>query len=280
MRFLNIAQRLYLEPWGIVPQMHEKLCEIFQAHLDKSAHDLEGISANFGPSEKESNSEMMGSGIAVIPIQGVISHRVSDIVKSSGVTDVLDIAADITKAVEEESVRGIILDIDSPGGSITGVPETAKLIREAAETKPIGAYTDSQIASAAFWLASGADAIVATQSASIGSIGLFVALLDRSKAFEKEGLKQELITSGEFKAIGLPGLPLSEKQRDFLQEGVDEAFAWFVAAINVKRDIPKSIMDGRDFFAEKALEFDLIDRVGDSADALSELEGLIGESNG
>jgi len=281
MKFARIAQILYTEPWLITPVMHHRLCEIFQAHVDGSAHDIDGIVNAFKHDDEEEKKRSNGfqslSNFAIITIHGVIGRKVGDMEKSSGVLDINDVEHALKAALIDDSVEGIMLDIDSPGGAVTGVPELATFIQGVSEHKPIVAFTDGQMNSAAFWLASGADAIIATKSSEIGSIGVFLAILDRSKEFDMKGLKPELIKSGEFKGMGLPGLPLSDSHRAVLQAGVDKVFAWFSAAVNEKRSIPAEAMDGRSFFAEDAIKFDLIDKVGNIEDAFMELEDMINQ---
>ena len=167
--FANSTQNLPLE----------RLCDILDAHMTGIAHDPDGIVSQFVQQEPDAGSPTkieIVDGVAVIPVHGVIGHGYSTMLNSSGVLSVDVLGALVTEAVENEMVRGIMLDVNSPVGTVTGVPEAAKLIRDATAVKPVVAFTDSLMASAAMWLASGANAIYATQSASVGSIGVYMRL--------------------------------------------------------------------------------------------------------
>lgn len=107
--------------------------------------------------------------------------------------------------------------------------------------------------SAAYWIASQADAIFATPSARVGSIGVLMPMLDESKAFEQAGLKVELFAAGKFKSIGVAGTSITDEQRAWLQAQVDETYADFKAAVLARgRRITPDVMEGQCFSGRKA----------------------------
>lgn len=283
MRFARIAEALYLDPWLIAPSMHGVLCRIFEAHLNGSAHMAEGIVAKW-ESARHHDMETAGrtdsappGNIAVVPIHGVIGKGVRDLEKSSGVTDVGDIAKDIRKAVEAENVAGILLDIDSPGGTVTGVPELASRIAAAATLKPVVAFTDGEMNSAAYWLGSQANAVYSAPSATTGGIGVYQAFLDEAGAYQMSGRRYDVFKSGRFKAMGIPGTSLTDDQRAMLQANIDKVFGWFKTAVTAQRNIPATAMQGQTFRADEAMANDIIDRVGTQEDAISEIMDMAEE---
>jgi ClpP class serine protease len=151
------------------------------------------------------------------------------------------------------------------------------MIAALAERKPVVAYTNHQMASAAYWLASQASEIFAERSADIGSIGVYLSLLDESGRFANDRIRREVFKTGRFKGMGLRGTELSSDQRQLLQARVDEIFGWFREAVTEGRAgaVPASAMEGQSFYAEEAKTNGLIDAVGSLADAEAELKALI-----
>lgn len=277
MKFTNILYKLYVDPWAIVPAMHRTLCDIVRDHVTGAAHEVGGRAETFIPKESSGAPiDQQANGIARIEIAGVIGRRLGDIEKSSGGLDLLDVSKAIQAAVDNPKVGGILLVFDSPGGVVAGVPETAEQIRMAAKQKPVVALASGLMASAAYWLGSQATMVMAESSGQVGSIGVYQAFLDESRNYASDGLTVELFKSGKFKGMGISGLSLTDDQREYMQGRVDKIFGWFKTAVNTNRDIPESAMDGRVFFADEALDLDMIDAIGDEAAAIAELRALTG----
>jgi len=275
MKFLHILQSLWCEPWLIKPEMHRTLCDIVESHYNGDAHKEGGIASAFADEQDDGAPKMdIIDSMAIIPIHGVIGKNVHPIVKSSGVVDVEDITRLIHQALDNPTIRGILYDVNSPGGSITGTPELAELVRDATKIKHSVAFTDQLMASAAYWISAGTDAIYASPSSNVGSIGVYMAWLDSSRWMEDNGLKTELIKHGKFKAIGLSGTELNAEQRAHLQVQVDEIFNWFSGWVTEFRDIPDEAMEGQVFMGKDAINSNLIDAVGSVDDALNELKDL------
>ena len=134
------------------------------------------------------------------------------------------------------------------------------------------------MASAAYWLASGADIILASQSAQVGSIGVYMAWMDDSRAMEMKGYRAELIKRGKFKGMGVSGTSLSDDARALLQNSVDQVYGWFTGHVKLFReDISQEAMEGQTFFAADAKEQDLIDAIGTREDAMRQINEMIEE---
>ncbi len=270
-RNLNrIAAAVYSEPWLILPSQHAVIRGIVEAHITGEAHLPDGCASMFEskPPEEAGHGYTIRDGVAVVPAVGTLALRVGMLEAMSGMTDFLDIQHAIEDAAADPQAEAILLAIDSPGGTYTGTPETATLI--ATTDKPIVAFTDSGMASAAYWLGSQAEAIVATESARVGSIGVYMALLDESVAYTQAGFKQELFKSGKFKGMGMPGVPLTDDQRELLQRSVNDIFEDFRdTVLNQRPDVPADAMEGQTFRADEALELGLIDQIGGIGAALT-----------
>ena len=143
--------------------------------------------------------------VAVIPIVGTISHRIQPMQETSGGISVLEIQREFRTMMAEPSVSTILLEIDSPGGAVPGIPELADEIFAARSKKRIVAVANSMSASAAYWLASAAGEVVVTPSGEVGSIGVYAMHLDESVALEAAGLKPTFISAGKFKTNGKKG---------------------------------------------------------------------------
>lgn len=199
------------------------------------------------------------NGVATISISGPLMRKPSLYMQVIGeATDFLEIEAAIAQAGNDPSVKTVMLDVDSPGGTVNGTAECAAAIAELAKKKFVYAYTGGMMCSAAYWLASQCNAIYCTSSASVGSIGVILAFADVSKMYADMGVKMEVLTSGKHKGAGTPGTSLSDEQRELLQARIDEMGADFRAAVTARgRKIPADAMEGQVFSGKGAQKVNL-----------------------
>ena len=202
-------------------------------------------------------------GVGIVPIVGVIGKGLSPLEKMMGAVDVNDVSAAIDAFAANPEVEKVALQISSPGGTVTGVEELANKVRNL--SKPTLAYTDSEMASAAYWIASAADRVVASPSSTVGSVGVYIAIPDYSKAAEMQGIKMVVIKSGKFKGAGIEGTSLNEDQISNLQSSVDTIHAEFKDAVNMKRKMVKAeAMEGQTFSGKQAAAQGLVTGLADS----------------
>jgi len=202
-------------------------------------------------------------GTGVIPIVGVIGKNLSPIEKMTGGCDVTDISAAIDNMSQNPQCSRIALQISSPGGTVTGVEELANKVRNL--SKPTMAYTDTEMASAAYWIGAAADKVVASPSSSVGSIGVYMVIPDYSEAAKAEGIKMVVIKSGKLKAIGVPGLPITAEEQAHLQEGVDAIYNDFASSVLMTRKMVKAEdMQGQVFSGKQAASKGLVTGLADS----------------
>lgn len=215
-------------------------------------------------------------GIGIIRIHGPLM-RDPDLISSLlfGATDMDQVAEAIQEAVAQDTVKSILLDIDSPGGTVNGTPELAQAVADAAKLKSIHAFSAGQMCSAAYWIASQCDAVYATPSARVGSIGVMLPFIDSAEKFRSQGLKVEVFAAGKFKGMGTPGVSLSEEQRALIQSDIEEVAADFKSAVLARgRKIPDEAMEGQSFSARKAQRFNLAGTVKSRDEVIARLRSI------
>jgi len=202
----------------------------------------------------------------------------------SGGTSTEKFADSFRQAVADPAIKAIVLEVDSPGGQVDGVPELADEIAAARGQKKIIAVANTQMASAAYWLASQADEVVATPSATIGSVGVLWPHTEISEAQKQAGIKTTLITAGKYKAEGSPLEPLTTEARTHMQSMVDAAHDQFIKAVARGRRTSQAAVregfgEGRVFDARTSVKMGLADRMATLEEVLEGL-GANASSNG
>jgi signal peptide peptidase SppA len=223
------------------------------------------IRAALGGSAAAPASRSVGS-TAVIPIFGALAHRMGMFSEFSGGTSYTAVRAALRGALTDTNVSSILLEIDSPGGNVDGLPELADEIYAARGQKPIGAIANTLSASAAYWLGSQVDDFAVTPSGVVGSVGVYMMHIDESQMNEKVGLAITYISAGEHKTEGNPDEPLSEDARGYLQSQVDAIYGQFIAAVArgrgaAKKAVRETYGQGRVLMAEPALKVGMVDRI-------------------
>jgi signal peptide peptidase SppA len=268
MKYPRILSALRSAKWAATPATIQAVADALGAHLRGAALVPDRMPGTVEEPQKAAGDNVAG-GVAVIPVYGVIGRHLSSMETECGGCDVETVGAALDAAIASASVSAIVFDIDSPGGVVAGVPELAAKICEANAIKPCFAFTGGQCCSAAYWIASGCTGIFATKSADLGSIGVYVALCDDSEWWTKQGYKLELIKAGEFKAMGISGKPLSDKERAMIQSDVDAIYAMFTGDVRASRDgVQNEAMQGQTFMGEAAVAANLADEIVPSLDAL------------
>jgi signal peptide peptidase SppA len=202
-------------------------------------------------------------GIGIIPVVGVIGKGLSPLEKMMGAVDINDLSDQVDAMAADPAVEKIAFQVSSPGGTVTGVEELANKIRNLG--KPTMAYTDSEMASAAYWISSASDKVTASPSSSVGSIGVYMAIPDYSEAAKMAGIKMVVLKSGKFKGAGIEGTSLNEDQMQNLQASVETIHSEFKEAVNMKRKMVKAeAMEGQTFSGKQAAAQGLVTGLADS----------------
>lgn len=220
-------------PWAITPEMHDEVRNIYATHLRGEKISLEGIENRIGkPLQNQQQGYDVINGSAVIPVEGVIAKRMNLFSRISGGCSTQLIERDIKDALDDPSVQQIILNIDSPGGTIDGTFELANFVFNQRGRKPIIAYTDGIMMSAAYAIGAAADKIyISGDTAMVGSIGVVASHQDISKWEERIGVKTTEIYSGKYKRLLSNHEPLSSEGRESMQATVDHLFSVFVDSV-------------------------------------------------
>ena len=226
--------------------------------------------------EKHSTSQLLSveDGIGVVSIEGPILRK-PDIFDRVilGATSSGEIGSAIREAAGRDDIKAVMLDIDSPGGTVAGTPELAAAVASLNDRKPVYAFSCGQMCSAAYWIASQARAVYATPSAQVGSIGVVQAVIDDSAALAADGIKVEVFSVGKYKAMGAPGTPLTDDQRGLIRSNLEETARDFHAAVLARgRSIPPAAMEGQTFSGRQAQRMNLAGLVPDRAEAVRRLK--------
>ncbi|HSV73473.1 MAG TPA: S49 family peptidase [Chthonomonadales bacterium] len=212
-------------------------------------------------------------GVAVVPVYGVLAKNLSAWEEDcGGGTDINAPMEALRQALAAPEIQKIALDMDSPGGEVTGIPEFASAIAAAAQVKRVEAFTDAGACSACYWLASQCSAFHVTRSSTVGSVGTYLAWLDESIKMELEGVALQLFAAGKHKGIGLPGRPLSTDDRALLQARVDRINGWFTSSVqhgraqalcvaDIAEVIDPACLEGQTFSGEQAIENGMADSI-------------------
>jgi signal peptide peptidase SppA len=258
--------------WLIKPESFEVLARKFTQfhwmHTDRTdaVENLKKEMVSFRAKKESQDLYNLRNGIAIIPISGPLSKRMSFFSFLMGGSSFAYISKAFRSAIDDPEVEGIVLRIDSPGGTISGTEALGDLIFSARDKKPIIAFADGMMASAAYWIGSAADAIVGESTADIGSIGVLMIHQDFSKMDEKRGLKITYLTAGKYKALGNDAEPLGEFARSVFQDELDYIYEIFINTVarnrGIEGDQALDMADGRIFIGQQAKDIGLIDYVG------------------
>jgi signal peptide peptidase SppA len=204
-------------------------------------------------------------GTAVIPIIGAITKRPTSFGDLFGEAAIMTIQKGLSLALKDDSVHSVLLQIESPGGEMTGVADLADAIYKANDVKRVVSFGDGMMASAAYYLGSQAGTVLMDQGGWTGSMGVYTVLQDYSKMYEDRGIDTYVVKSGDFKGIGVRGSKITEKQRNYMQDRVNVVHNQFVNAVargrNLKPEQVSKLADGKSFIAADALKRKLIDGI-------------------
>jgi len=242
-------------------------------------------------------SFLFGDRIAILEVHSVIGQGT---VYREGNTDRLKKL--VMRWADDSSIKGMVLDINSPGGTVTPTWELFEAIEYfKSQGKPVYAAMGETAASGGYLVAMSADEIYATQSTLTGSIGVIFSLMGYEELFNKIGLEARPIKSGDFKDIGSGTRPITEPEKELLQELIDNIYEQFLEVvlenrmeavrdrIAVERGVTPSevsdsdveaevrrLCDGRIFSGEQAFNYGMVDKVGFRDDAVRDLKAALG----
>lgn len=277
MKYDRIVSYITEWPWAITEGKLEAIKDLIALRVNGFTLTPQEIEARIGEKRNGSGSTIAGDGaVAVVPVFGMLAHRMNLFTDFSGGTSTERLAEDIRELTEDESIETIVLDIDSEGGIIEGIPELWSVIFQARQKKRIIASANALAASAAYWLATAAHEIVVTPSGSVGSIGVLNIHMEESKAIEDSGVTVTVTKAGKYKGEGNPFEPLTDDAKGYIQNRVDEAYSMFVRDVAKGRgvsvgEVRKGFGEGRLVSAKDAVEAKMADKIGTLHQTLARL---------
>ncbi|MEM1213792.1 MAG: S49 family peptidase [Planctomycetota bacterium] len=278
-RFARLTD--YFGPWAIHTPVGVGLFEKTRG-MDLQAHVAERRQAPALQTQHvramDGTGQGVGGGVQLIRLDGVLMKHVNSL--DDG-TSTVQARNEIRRAAADPFVDGIMLVIDSPGGTCSGTADLAMDVAAAAAVKPVHVHVEDLCASAGYWVASQADRISANNgTAWIGSIGTYLGLYDFSGLAAKEGVEAVLFSTGPLKGAGFPGAKITDAQREHFQERVDGLQLEFSAAVAAGRGLPVervtpglegTLATGGVWGANEAMELGLVDAVEDFDTAMAAL---------
>jgi len=194
------------------------------------------------------------------------------------ITDYLDTVSIISEATKDESIKAVVIDVDSPGGAVGASQEIYRTIEKSREKKPVIVSMGNVAASGGYYISAPANVIYANPGTITGSIGVIIQHVDVSEILNKFGVKVNTIKSGANKDILYPTKPLLPEQKALLEKTVMDVYDQFLDAIvryrPIKKDVLKSYADGRVFSGNEAKALGLVDKIGNIQDAILEAKKL------
>jgi protease IV len=217
-----------------------------------------------------------GDKIVVITMRGLIS---SSLPGNVGDTMVEDMRLALQQARDDDHVRAIVLEIDSPGGEVTASDAIYNWVVKTRAKKPIVVYMDSLAASGGYYVACGGKYLMANETTITGSIGVIIQTLNYEQLFNKVGLASVVFKSGKFKDMLSGTRPITPEERDYIQNFVMKTYDKFLGIVARERNLPadglrNSVADGRILSGKDALDNKLIDGVGQIEDAFTKAKEL------
>ena len=263
----NNTVNLMNSSWAIVPE-----------RLDGIQKTLANNAMGNVPLAQEAPTYRIDKGVAIIPITGVLTKRPTILQSLFGGTSMEAVANQLRQAVSNPLVSSIVLDVDSPGGTVDGTGDLADAVAQIRKSHPVVAFVDGIMASAAYWIGSQADWVICPNTGEVGSIGVVQSHHDYSGADEQAGVKRSFIYAGKYKTAGSNSAPLSRDDAAYLQAGVDYIYSMFVDSVSKTRNLSVAQIiatQGKIYIGDQARTADLVDEVGSIEQAINKARTLV-----
>lgn len=267
---ITAANAILNEAWAIQPVALETMFAIAMREHEYADGNLQALEQKLGRPLDNTQAAYVRDGVAVIPVTGPMFRHANIFTRISGATSYSTLATDIQAAADNPSVNHIVLKIDSPGGAVNGASQLAQYIKDT--SKPVTAFIDGTGASAAYWLASAADTIIASDTAMVGSIGVQMGLTIPT---EPKGVKSLRFVSSQSPLKNAD--PESDAGAASLQKTVDDLASVFIESVARNRGITAETViqnygQGDVFVAQDALNRGMIDGVNTFEGLISSLQ--------
>ena len=250
--------------WALEAQNLIEIQGIFQTHLRGDKIDIVGVEARLGRplANEQKKYTVREGGVAVLAVEGVLAPKANLFTEISGGASTQMLGNQMRSAMADSSVRSLVLEIDSPGGSVFGTPELSDIIFEGCKVKPIISVATAQMCSGALWVGTSANAsYLSSPMVQAGSLG--VVMRRSYQPADASGPVVEEITAGKYKRVGSPDKPLNKDEKAYYQAQADHMYVVFATAmaknLGVSVDIVLDRMaDGRVFIGQQAIDCGLV----------------------
>jgi len=265
-KYDRIFAQLFNRPWLVTQEMMLTMIEIANREVD-----IEAVQARFSQPLVNTERATVRDGVAIIPVSGPIFPKANLMTEYCGATSVESVARDLTVAMEDDEVNSIILNVDSPGGHVTGINELANMIRSYSADKPIHGYSGGTAASAGYWLLSACSDVTIDATARVGSIGVVVGLPPK----EEGGTVEIVNTASPNKRVDYT----TKEGKAVVVEELDALAGVFISSIAEFRGVTESVVT-KDFgkggilVGSDAVKVGMADRIGSFEELLSEKEEI------
>jgi signal peptide peptidase SppA len=265
--YSHIMDKIMGTPWVITPESLQTILSIMDRKI--AGEDIDTSEYAFGPMQGDhltDSQEGPVTPVGVLNINGPIFPKANMMTQMSGATSVEKLQSDFRQMLSDDTIKSIVLNIDSPGGMSDLIMEMGDEIYSARGQKPIVAVANTTACSAAYWLGSQAEKLFVTPSGQVGSVGVYTVHQDKSAQQEKEGVSTTMISAGKYKVEGSPFGPLSDDAKEHMQERVDETYSEFISAVARGRGTTDDIVkeaygSGRTYHAKTALAMNMVDGI-------------------
>lgn len=306
-RYAHFLSNLVSHPWAMEPGALATLCSVVKRRILADSQTMaQGQSQasivndgwrnsqNHGgvawfaeeftaaiPGQTASAIARKAGRVAVLPVRGVMGYRLGTMEEFSGGTSTERLSQALTQLRGDSSVKAIVMDFDTPGGTTNGIMEIADAVYGARGDKPIIAQVNPMAASAGYWLATQADEVVLTPSGDVGSIGVLAIHEEISKFLSENGVTETIVRSSQYKAELNPYEPLTAEARAYMQQRVDEFDAHFHDAVArgrgaSVRTVREDFGRGRMLGASAAVAAGMVDRVATMEQTLNRFGATMG----
>lgn len=254
----------YFGPWCMEPT-RLRAAAAAASQIDWATHETRASSGGTGEGDYERDGDT-----AIVRIAGPMMKQESSL---GGNTSTVRVRRALRSIARTDAIKSVLLVIDSPGGTYAGTSDLAKDIASLAKRKPVIAYVEDIAASAAYWVASQASRIIASETSEIGSIGTYAVVEDTSTAKTLAGVRVHVLSTGPYKGAGADGAPVTTEHLAEWQRVIEQLNEYFLAAVAKGRSLSlsevRALADGRVHVAREAKALGLIDEVGTYDAALS-----------
>jgi len=280
----NPIPTIWQYKWTVLKKIGLVLVIMFLAIVSYAIYDYGFKASDTAMLDEYSTYEDYDCSVLGINLHGTLLTYIppnndDDFLSDSDVTASEDVLYLIRQANEDDDIKAILLEVDSPGGLPVAGEEIANALKQS--SKPTVGMIRQTGASAAYWAVSGADHIFASKNSDVGSIGVTLSYLENVGKNQKEGSDYVQLSVGKYKDAGDPDKPLTEEERQLFLRDLKIVHENFIADIATNRDIPvtdvQKIADGSSVLGDQAKQLHLIDDIGGISEVEKYLEGIIGE---